>query len=132
MLLPFRKLRSLAGALLGTCGLFLAAQTPAPAPAPAPATAWVPTPHKAKPVRPAKPKPAKVALIDVNSAPKATLMTLPGIDSAAADKIIAGRPYVSKARLVTGNILPMATFQAIRARIVAANAAAALKHAPKK
>ena len=128
MSFPVRKPRSLAGALLGACGLFLAAQ----APAPAPATAWVPAPRKARPAQPAKPKPAKVDLIDVNHAPKAALMTLPGIDGPAADKIIAGRPYLTKSHLVSQNVLPMATFMAIKARIVAGGAAAALKNAKKK
>src|SRR3972149_5788560 len=44
---------------------------------------------------------AKVKPVDINSASKAELKKLPGISGAAADKIIAGRPYLSKANLVT-------------------------------
>ncbi len=47
-----------------------------------------------------KAKAAPGKLVDINSASKAELKTLPGIDDARADKIIAGRPYVSKAVLV--------------------------------
>ncbi len=62
----------------------------------------------------AAPKP-----VDINSAPKSELMKLPGIGAAEAQKIIAGRPFLSKARLVTDNILPMAAYEALKGRIVA-------------
>ena len=42
----------------------------------------------------AAPKP-----VDINSAPKSELMKLPGVGAAEAQKIIAGRPFLSKARL---------------------------------
>lgn len=57
--------------------------------------------------------------IDINSATKEQLKTLPGITDAYADKIIAGRPYLSKAFLVTKNILPNDLFQTLRKQIVA-------------
>ena len=60
-----------------------------------------------------------VKLIDINSASRAELKTLPGIGDAEADKIIAGRPYLSKAHLVTDAGLPMGTYQSIRHQIVA-------------
>lgn len=66
-------------------------------------------------VKPAKG--AKVKLVDINHASKAELQTLPGITPALADKIIAGRPYNSKAFLVTRNIIPEAVYQYIRTRI---------------
>ncbi|HRD98017.1 MAG TPA: helix-hairpin-helix domain-containing protein [Rubrivivax sp.] len=62
----------------------------------------------------AAPKP-----MDINSASKADLMTLPGIGEAEAKKIIAGRPFRSKARLVADNILPQAAYNALKGRIVA-------------
>jgi DNA uptake protein ComE-like DNA-binding protein len=62
---------------------------------------------------------ADAKAIDVNSATKDQLKTLPGITDAYADKIIAGRPYLSKAFLVTKNILPNDLFQTLRKRIVA-------------
>ena len=46
---------------------------------------------------PASPAPAK--RIDINSASRAQLKTLPGIGDAEADRIIAARPYPSKAKL---------------------------------
>ena len=62
---------------------------------------------------------ATVKAVDVNRASKDELKKLPGITDAMADKIIAGRPYLTKSRLVTENIIPMMTFQAIRDRIAA-------------
>lgn len=62
---------------------------------------------------------AEAKAIDINSATKDQLKTLPGITDAYADKIIAGRPYLSKAFLVTKNVLPNDLFQTLRKRIVA-------------
>jgi DNA uptake protein ComE-like DNA-binding protein len=67
---------------------------------------------------------ADAKAVDVNSATKDQLKTLPGITDAYADKIIAGRPYLSKAFLVTKNILPNDLFQTLRKRIVARQPAA--------
>jgi DNA uptake protein ComE-like DNA-binding protein len=61
----------------------------------------------------------KVKLVDINSAPATELKTLPGIGDAEAAKIIAGRPYGSKAWLVTKGILPEAKFPAISPLVVA-------------
>lgn len=60
--------------------------------------------------------------IDINSATKDQLKTLPGITDAYADKIIAGRPYKSKAFLVTNSVIPEGIFQGIRHQIVARQA----------
>lgn len=57
--------------------------------------------------------------IDINSATLAQLMTLPGIGNVEAHRIIAGRPYLTKAGLVTDKIIPAGTYQAIRHRIIA-------------
>ena len=62
---------------------------------------------------------AKIQLVDINSAKKVELKKLPGISDTDADKIIAGRPYGSKAWLVTHKILPEATYQAVHGRIIA-------------
>ncbi len=59
-----------------------------------------------------------VKLVDINSASKAELKKLPGISDAEADKIIAGRPFGSKSWLVTNNLIPLTTFQAIKQKIV--------------
>lgn len=58
-------------------------------------------------------------LIDINSASTATLQTLPGVSKAQAERIVAGRPYGSKAWLVSEKLMDDTTYQAIQARIVA-------------
>jgi len=57
--------------------------------------------------------------MDINSASKAQLKKIPGINDAVADKIIAGRPYLSKANLVTRNILSGAHYAQIKDLIIA-------------
>jgi DNA uptake protein ComE-like DNA-binding protein len=65
-----------------------------------------------KPAAPAEP-------VDINSASKAQLKKIPGISGALADRIIAGRPYLSKAHLVTHNIISGAQYAQIKYMIVA-------------
>lgn len=62
--------------------------------------------------------PAKIKLVDINSATKDELKKLPGIGDAEADRIIAGRPFGSKAWLATNKIIPMATYQAVKELII--------------
>lgn len=62
---------------------------------------------------------AKVKLVDINSAGKKELKTLPGIGDAEADKIIAGRPYLTKAHLTTRNILPREVYESLKTRVIA-------------
>ena len=57
-------------------------------------------------------------LVDINSATKEELKKLPGISDAEADKIIAGRPFGSKAWLVTNKIIPIETYQAVKGLII--------------
>ena len=58
-------------------------------------------------------------LVDINSARKAQLAKLPGMNAELADKVIAGRPYGSKMHLVTRNVLPPEVFDAVRGHVVA-------------
>ena len=61
----------------------------------------------------------KVKLVDINSASKTELKTLPGISDTEADKIIAGRPYLSKAHLVTQNVLARSVYENLKPLVIA-------------
>src|SRR5262249_12548508 len=52
-------------------------------------------------------------LVEINSAPKFELMTLPGIGFADVQKIIDGRPYRNKTELVQKKIISQATYNKI-------------------
>ena len=43
--------------------------------------------------------------VDLNTASKAQLLSLPGIDDASADRVIAGRPYSSEHELLEKRIV---------------------------
>jgi len=53
------------------------------------------------------------SMLDLNKASKLQLMDLPGIGEAEADKIIAGRPYLTKMELKKKEIIPLDTFYGI-------------------
>ena len=61
----------------------------------------------------------EVVLVDINSASRKELKTLPGIGDAEADRIIAGRPYLSKAHLQTHEIVSPMVYQGLRELVVA-------------
>lgn len=63
-------------------------------------------------------KSAKFKLVDLNHANKAEIKSLTGITDTMADKIIAGRPYNSKAAIVTDGLVPAGMFLMIKDRIV--------------
>jgi DNA uptake protein ComE-like DNA-binding protein len=82
--------------------------------------AAAPQPAASKSSTAAKPKasaPAK--LVDINSAKKEELKTLPGISDAEADKIVAGRPYGSKAWLVSRNVVGADVYGNVKNLIIA-------------
>lgn len=107
--------------ILGTVPSF-AQDKPKTTPAPAAKSVKKPT-TAGKPVKP----------VDINGASKAELMKLSGISDAQADKIVAGRPYRSKADLVTRKIISEGLYSQIQRHVVALpKPQAAAKGAPKK
>jgi len=69
-------------------------------------------------------------LVEINSAPKFELMTLPGIGFADAQKIIDGRPYRNKTELVQKKIISQATYDKI-ADSITAKASRPLRRRPR-
>lgn len=112
----------IAAALLLPLNLSAASDKKAEAPGASTASATTEKAGKAQqPAAPAKSKAASapVKLIDINSASKAELKMLPGIGDAEADKIVANRPYPTKARLATNNIIPTEVYEKLKKLIVA-------------
>ena len=116
----------LAASLCATTSARAAGQAAAPAPASAPATRSAPPTTKAEAAAAKasaaaerKSRAEKTKPIDVNSASKAQLMTLSGIGAAEADRIVANRPYLTKAEIVTKAKVPAGVFVANKYRIMA-------------
>lgn len=62
---------------------------------------------------------AKIKPVDINGATADELKKLPGISDAEAAKIIAGRPYGSKAHLVSRNIIASEVYEGLKQQVIA-------------
>ena len=60
-----------------------------------------------------------MAQVDMNTATGAELKAVPGIGAAFAAKIIAGRPYASKAQLKSRKIMPSVQYEQVKDRLIA-------------
>ena len=78
---------------------------------------------------------AKAKVIDLNTAGKEELQTLPGIGEARSEAIVKNRPYRSKDELVSKKIVPQNVYDDIKGRIAAvggSKTSASAATAPKK
>jgi competence protein ComEA len=57
--------------------------------------------------------------LDLNTATREQLTSLPGVTGAEADEVIAGRPYDNPDQLVTRRILPQSKYDKIADRLTA-------------
>jgi DNA uptake protein ComE-like DNA-binding protein len=55
--------------------------------------------------------------VNVNSASRSQLMTLPGIDAKSANRVIAGRPYHAKEELQAKGVISSDEYQRIENRV---------------
>lgn len=119
---PDRRRRACTAPLMALLAL-AALPAWAAAPAASPTTTLLPAPaasaaHGMVPMR-KRPPPPPAHLVDLNSASRAELKTLPGIGDAEAAKIVANRPYLTKTELVTKRVLPAGPYASLKRLVVA-------------
>jgi competence protein ComEA len=96
-----------------------AAPAASPAPPPPPPGAGGGGGAKAVPPSAEPKKGAKTALMDINTATVDELKTLPGVDDALAQKIVAGRPYKGKDELFKKKLMDKNGYDKVRPLVVA-------------
>jgi competence protein ComEA len=111
---PSRRSRKAFDALIVTVALTIPAATHAFAPSKTAASAAHPTAASAS--RPKAGAPAR--LLDINTASRAELKTLPGVGDAEAERIVAHRPYATKTHLVEKQVLGEEAYDKLRRLIV--------------
>ena len=100
------------------------------APAPSASTAPAAVTPPGRPPKTKMPATPKKNLVNLNAASVAQLKALPGGSDAEAARIIAGRPYNSKALLVTNKVISEGRYFEINSLVVAGEPAKPA--APKK
>ncbi|MDP1831661.1 MAG: helix-hairpin-helix domain-containing protein [Geothrix sp.] len=61
----------------------------------------------------------KLKPVDINSATKEEISFMLGLDVALAARIVAGRPYPTKARLLTNKVVSAEVYASIKDRVIA-------------
>ena len=103
---------------MAASGQIHAASSAAARPAAGASGALAPFAHGAS-TRSKRPPAVPVKLVDINSASPAELKTLPGIADAEVDRIIAGRPFLTKAELVTRKVIATGPYLSLKDRVIA-------------
>jgi hypothetical protein len=111
-----KPLVGIVAVVIGLLATSVAAHTSKPMPSSSAPSGGAPGAQK-----PAEPKPD---LLDLNTATREQLEALPAVGTACAQKIIDGRPCKAKNDLASKKIVPQATYDKIKDKAIAKQAAA--------